>query len=215
MVPVAEHHDGFSMYDSGLSDWTAVKMGQSATLIGELAKEYAPRACTSASPRIAPSITSSSTAVVISLRCQRSQICLVVWPCHKQWKGTPTAHDGRLTYVSPAWTADWMARMTELVEKYKPEIVYYDWWIGQPNFRSRYRSSTPSTTTSPRRTVIRAWSTSKTTAWTGSRRARLRGGQLAAIEPDHWQTDTSISKLSWATSTHTAPEFLIHQSSTS
>jgi len=24
-----------------------------------------------------------------------------------------------------------------LVEKYKPEIVYYDWWIGQPNFRSR------------------------------------------------------------------------------
>ncbi len=21
------------------------------------------------------------------------------------------------------------------MEKYKPEIVYFDWWIGQPNFR--------------------------------------------------------------------------------
>ena len=27
VVPVAEHHDGFAMYDSGISDWTAAKMG--------------------------------------------------------------------------------------------------------------------------------------------------------------------------------------------
>ena len=27
VVPVFEHHDGFPMYDTGLSDWTAVKMG--------------------------------------------------------------------------------------------------------------------------------------------------------------------------------------------
>ena len=29
VVPVAEHHDGFAMYDSGVSDWTAAKMGPS------------------------------------------------------------------------------------------------------------------------------------------------------------------------------------------
>ena len=27
VVPVAEHHDGFALYHSGLSDWTAAKMG--------------------------------------------------------------------------------------------------------------------------------------------------------------------------------------------
>ena len=38
VVPVAEHHDGFAMYDSGLSDWTAAKMGPHRDIIGDLAK---------------------------------------------------------------------------------------------------------------------------------------------------------------------------------
>src|SRR3954468_11968830 len=38
VVPVFEHHDGFAMYDSGLSDWTAVKMGPHRDLVGDLAK---------------------------------------------------------------------------------------------------------------------------------------------------------------------------------
>ena len=51
---------------------------------------------------------------------------------------TPAMHTASIndwTWVSEAWTRDWLARDTELVEKYKPEIVYFDWWIGQPNFR--------------------------------------------------------------------------------
>src|SRR6202140_5336639 len=37
VVPVAEHHDGFAMYDSGVSDWTAAKLGPHRDIIGELA----------------------------------------------------------------------------------------------------------------------------------------------------------------------------------
>jgi alpha-L-fucosidase len=38
VMPVAEHHDGFAMYDSDVSDWTAAKMGPKRDLIGDLAQ---------------------------------------------------------------------------------------------------------------------------------------------------------------------------------
>src|SRR5256885_427994 len=38
VVPVFEHHDGFQMYDSALSDWTAANMGPHRDLVGDLAK---------------------------------------------------------------------------------------------------------------------------------------------------------------------------------
>ena len=36
VVPVAEHHDGFAMYDSALSQWCAAKKGPCLDVLGEL-----------------------------------------------------------------------------------------------------------------------------------------------------------------------------------
>lgn len=36
VMPVAEHHDGFQMYDSALSDWCAKKMGPKRDCLLEL-----------------------------------------------------------------------------------------------------------------------------------------------------------------------------------
>lgn len=43
VVPVAEHHDGFSMYNSDLNEWNSVKMGPKKDIIGALKKRTGKR----------------------------------------------------------------------------------------------------------------------------------------------------------------------------
>jgi len=217
VVPVAEHHDGFSMYDSGLSDWTAVKMGPKRDVIGDLAKAVRAEGLHFG----LSSHRAEHNFFFDGGRKMRSDVndpkyASLYGPAHAWLQGE---HGNNLvndwTYVSPAWTADWLARATELVEKYKPEIVYYDWWIGQPNFRSRvtefdafyYNFATAHGYTG----VVNFKDYSMD--WKSGVRDFERG-QLASIEPDHWQTDTSISKLSWGyidNDQYQGPQFLLNQ----
>jgi alpha-L-fucosidase len=119
------------------------------------------------------------------------------------------------TYVSEAWTRDWLARDTELVEKYKPEVVYFDWWIAHPVFRGAaaqfaafyYNYAAANGYTG----VINFKEYSMN--WKAGVRDFERG-QQDHILADHWQTDTSISNKSWGyieNDTFKTPEFLVRQ----
>ena len=114
-----------------------------------------------------------------------------------------------------AWTRDWLARDTELVEKYKPEIVYFDWWIGQPNFR---RAVTEFAAFYYNYAAAQSYTgvidfKDYSLNWKAATRDFERGQQDKIIA-DHWQTDTSISNASWGYIEHDtfkSPEFLVHQ----
>ena len=138
-------------------------------------------------------------------------------PAHQWFKAPGDAHglDDDWTWVSEAWTRDWLARDTELVEKYKPEIVYFDWWIGQPNFRRavtefaafyyNYAAAHGYTGVIDFKDYSLNWKS-------GTR--DFERGQQDHIIADHWQTDTSISNASWGYIEHDtfkSPEFLVHQ----
>jgi alpha-L-fucosidase len=219
VVPVAEHHDGFSMYDSGLSDWTAVKMGPKRDVIGDLSKAIRAEGLHfGLSSHRAEHDFFFDGGRSIRSDVNDPKYASLYGPAH-QWL-PPTdasAHDliNDWTYVSPAWTADWLARATELVEKYKPEIVYFDWWIGQPNFRGRvgefaafyynYAAAHGYTGVVDFKDYSLQWDSAV---------RDFERGQLAAIEPKTWQTDTSISKKSWGYIENDdiqPPEFLVHQ----
>ncbi len=216
VIPVAEHHDGFSMYDSGLSDWTVVKMGPKRDTLGELSAAIRAQGLHFG----LSSHRAEHDFFMDGGRSIRSDVndpkyASLYGPAH-EWLSSPnqTMMDD-WTYVSPQFAADWLARATELVEKYKPEVVYFDWWAGQPNYR-------------PSVTEFAAFYYNFAKAhgyngvidikdydlnWKAGARDFERGGQ-DRIQADHWQTDTSISNASWGYLEHDTfktPEFLVHE----
>ena len=217
VVPVAEHHDGFAMYDSGLSDWTAAKMGPHRDVIGELGK--AVRAAGLhfgvSSHRVEHDFF-MGVGRKIQSDVNDPQYAAFYGPAQTgvfKW-GTPVGND--FTYVSSAWTNDWLARSAELVEKYHPDIVYFDWWIGQnsirPNltrFAAFYYNSSLKYGDHVGVINYKGFAMQERSAVLDIER-----GQLGDIRPLYWQTDTSVSNKSWGyikDDTFKSPQFIVHQ----
>lgn len=218
VVPVAEHHDGFSMYDSGLSDWTVVKMGPKRDTLGELAQAIRAEGLHFgfSSHRAEHNFFYDGGRAIRS-DVNDPKYASLYGPAHQWVQGT--GPDKSLlndwTYVSDAWKRDWLARDTELIEKYKPEVVYFDWWIGQPNFRStvaQFAAFYYNFAAAHGYTGVIDFK-DYSMDWKAGVRDFERGQQDHIIA-DHWQTDTSISNASWGYIEHDTfktPAFLIDQ----
>jgi len=218
VVPVAEHHDGFAMYDSDLSDWTVAKMGPHRDTTGELAKAVRAEGLHFgvSSHRVEHNFF-LGVGREISSDVNDPQYAAFYGPAHtwlmNPW-GLPLNDD--FTFVSSAWADDWLARSAELVEKYHPDIVYFDWWIGQASIR-------------PDLTRFAAFYYNSSLKYGDhigvinykdyamqehSGVLDLERGQLGDIRPLYWQTDTSVSNKSWGyikDDTFKSPEFVVHQ----
>jgi alpha-L-fucosidase len=218
VVPVAEHHDGFAMYDSGLSDWTAAKMGPHRDVIGELAKAVRAEGLHfgASSHRVEHNFFLGVGRSIPS-DINDPNFAAFYGPAHN-WleakQGTPLAND--FTYVSPAWTADWLARSSEIVEKYHPDIMYFDWWIGQASVRpdlTRFAAFYYNTSLKYGDHVgvinYKDYAIQEHSAVLD-----LERGQLGDIRPLYWQTDTSVSNKSWGyikDDTFKTPQFVVQQ----
>src|SRR5438105_251338 len=218
VVPVAEHHDGFAMYDSGVSDWTAAKMGPHRDLIGDLGK--AVRAVGLhfgvSSHRVEHDFFLGVGRTIPS-DVNDPQYAAFYGPAHT-WLANPrgTPLDNDFTYVSSAWANDWLARAAELVEKYHPDIVYFDWWIGQPSIRpnlTRFAAFYYNTSLKHGDHVgVINYKDYAMQEHSGV--LDLERGQLGDTRPLYWQTDTSISNRSWGyikDDTFKSSDFIVHQ----
>jgi alpha-L-fucosidase len=220
VVPVFEHHDGFQMYDSALSDWTAAKMGPKRDLMGDL--EKAVRAdglyFGASSHRIEHNWFMDGGRKIDS-DVNDPKYAELYGPAQMQLEdkqnkdGSNLANDW--TYVSPAYANDWLARDAEIVQKYHPDIIFFDWWIGQAyvrpylaKFAAYYYNE--SQKRGPVGIITYKWVDMEKDSGV----LDIERGQLDKSLDSVWQTDTSVSNKSWGYIEHDTfktPDFIIHQ----
>jgi alpha-L-fucosidase len=206
VVPVAEHCDGFAMYDSSLTDWDAAKMGPKRDVVGEL--EAATR-------RHGLHFGVSShraehwwwygggmkfdsdvrDPLYAGLYGPAQPMAL---PGEDDSKEPDPDHLERWLPPDKAFLDDWLARSTELVTKYHPDFLYFDWWIGQPAFQpylQRFAAYYYDAAASRRQGVVLTYKGYDFPE--NAATLDIERGKLDTLRLLPWQTDTSVSIHSW------------------
>ena len=203
VIPVAEHHDGFAMYDSKLSDWTVTKMGPKRDTLGELRTAILANGMHfGASSHRAEHYFFMNGGRAFPSDVKDPKYAAFYGPAHigidpnaDQKPGQPSP---QLGHPDPAYLNDWLARSAELVEKYKPELIYFDWWIEQAEWRpylERFAAFYYNQAAAQGKQVVLF---RKNHAFPdGTTVLDIERGQQDHILPVHWQTDTSVSEKSW------------------
>jgi alpha-L-fucosidase len=195
VMPVAEHHDGFQMYASDLSEWNAARMGPKRDLIGDLAKEVRKQGMHfSASSHRAEHWFFMEGGMKFDSDVEDPKFQSFYGPAQPQ--RLPGA--SKDNQPSEAHMKDWLARTTELVDKYQPEVIWFDWWIQEPawepylqKFAAFYYN--------------RGAEWKKGVAINYKHKAYpdkaavldIERGKLDILRPYLWQTDTSVGLKSW------------------
>ncbi len=130
VVPVAEHHDGFAMYDSDLTKWCAGKVGPKRDLIGELAQAVRKRGLVFglSSHRMEHHTFMYPTDLALNIKTDLFD------PAYADFYGPPVPGHMDDGNAQPEFQADWLARCQELVDKYQPQLVYFDNGVNDRNY---------------------------------------------------------------------------------
>jgi len=208
VMPVAEHHDGFQMYDSELSDWNAAKMGPHRDVLGQLkaaAEKEGIVFC--ASDHRAENYWFFGGARHFDSGLQDIEFQEPYGYAHPVYADVDSVDAlSQNIYSLPAskeHLENWLARLCELVDKYRPKIVYFDWWIQNVSFKPYLKK-------------FAAYYYNRALEW-GEEVAinnkfeafayqtsvfDIERGQLNEISPRLWQTDTAVAKNSWGYTEH-------------
>ncbi len=197
VVPVAEHHDGFPMYASDFTEWSAAKMGPRRDVVGELATAVRAEGLTfGVSSHRVEHWWFFDQGKTFDSDVRDPKFDAFYGPAVDQ-----KSSEAGATPPSQAFLDDWLARTAELVDKYQPQLIWFDWWIAQPAVHTHLQQ-------------FAAFYYNRGAAWQKGVAINykkhggesfpdtagvldIERGQLATLRPLFWQTDTAVSKTSW------------------
>ncbi len=195
IVPVAEHHDGFQNYESELSHWNAVEMGPHRDITGDLLRE---------AERAGMTLGASTHRVEHWFFLGHGREIGAFGDELKlgdyEWPAMPEP-DNQALFSEPTPTeeflTDWLLRCCEIVDRYHPRIIYFDWWIQHSAVKpylKRFAAYYFNRMEEYGGCVINY----KHDAMPfGIGVPDIERGQFAEAKPFLWQSDTSVMRHSW------------------
>lgn len=197
IFPVAEHHDGFQLYKSDLSDYNSVSMGPKHDII-KLLKQEADKQdihfCTS-SHRAEHQFFFGHGKEFESDVEENLRQGDFYWPAMPE----PDPQDlFSRPYPSQDFLEDWLLRTCELIRDYQPELLYFDWWIQHDSFKDYLKL-----VAAYYYNLGAKWGKSVSICYKhdamafGTGIVEMERGSFEKAQPFNWQTDTAIARNSW------------------
>ncbi len=122
VIPSAQHHDNFALWDSAVTPFNAKRLGPHRDLIGDLAKSVRAHGLKfGVSNHGIENFTfiNPSPDVAASLQAARADLYDPSWAT---FYNVADRSDAALT----RFLHDWFARNVELIEKYRPDLLWFD-----------------------------------------------------------------------------------------
>lgn len=197
VMPVAEHHDGFQMYASDLCRWNAAQMGPCRDVLGELktaADEKGIRFCAS-SHRAEHWWFYDKGREIPEADVNDPDFSDLYGPAEGPMRDWESLYDNP---PSEEFLEDWLVRTCELIDKYRPGILFFDWWIQNYAFKPYLKKLAAYYYNRAAEWGVEVAINAKYDAFVhGSAVCDIERGQMANISHFFWQTDTSVAKNSW------------------
>lgn len=189
VVPVAEHHDGFAMYDTDRSRWSAARLGPERDVFGDLA------AATDRAWMVGGA-SSHRAEHWFFMNGGAKFDSDVLNPEFQDFYGPAQREE---TGPNERYLEDWLLRTVEIIDKYRPQVLWFDWWVEHPAFK-------------PYLLQLGAYYYNRAASWgrevvinykwdafaEGSAVYDIERGTMGGIRPEVWQNDTSVSKSAWS-----------------
>lgn len=188
VVPVAEHHDGFALYETARSRWNAAQLGPRRDIVGDLLSAVD-------DAWMVRGVSSHRAEHWFFMNGGMHVDSDVQDPRWQDFYG-PAQPDA--TSPNERFLEDWLLRCVEIVDRYRPQVFWFDWWIENPAFEPYLRQ-------------FAAYYYNRSAEWgrgvvinhkwdafpAGTAVYDVERGTLGDVRDEVWQNDTSVSRSSW------------------
>lgn len=120
--PVAEHHDGFSMWDSKVNRWNATKMGPKRDIVGELEKAIRKHGL-----KFVTTFHHSHNWYYYN----HSDKYDTGDPQYSDLYGPPHIDDKKYDSPNKQFLDIWLAKLKEVIDNYSPDLIYFDFGLNR------------------------------------------------------------------------------------